>query len=67
MYQYTDDPVADFEAWDGEQERKLEQLPICEYCNERILGDYLYEIEGCLVCEECLDRYFRKNVEDFME
>lgn len=30
-YQYTDDPIADFGAWDEEQERQAEKLPVCGY------------------------------------
>lgn len=66
-YQYTDDPVADFGAWDEEQERKLEKLPVCDYCNERIDEDYYFDIDGEFYHEECLCKQFRKSTEDYIE
>ena len=33
---YTDDPIADFHAWDAHQTKKLEQLPTCADCGEHI-------------------------------
>jgi formylmethanofuran dehydrogenase subunit E len=66
MYR-TDNPFADFDRWDAEQEAKLEKLPKCSYCCEHIQDEYLYEINDELVCEECLNQNFRKNVEDYIE
>lgn len=64
---YTDDPVADFDRYDAEQQAKLEKLPVCSYCDTHIQDDYLYEINDEVICEECLNQNFRKNVEDFIE
>lgn len=62
-YQYTDDPVADFGAWDEEQTRKEAKLPVCDYCNEAIQDDYYYYINGEIICEKCLDDNFKRDVE----
>ena len=67
MMHYTDDPIADFGAWDEEQERKLEQLPICDYCGERIQDDYYFDIDGDFYHEKCLCEQFRKSTEDYIE
>lgn len=64
---YSDDPLMDFEHHDREQAKRLEQLPKCGYCNEPIQDDYFFEINGEFVCEYCLDRFFKKNTEDFMK
>ena len=29
--------------------------------------DYLYDIDGVLICEECLEQNFRKRIEDYVE
>ena len=63
MFFRTDDPLADFAAWDREQANLLEHLPVCAYCGERITKeDYYYEINDEVVCQDCLDSYFRKDV-----
>ena len=57
-----------FEMHDAEQEAWLRTLPVCEYCDEPIQDEYLYEIDGEYVCEECLREYmnehYRKSVEE---
>lgn len=63
----TDDPVADFDRYDAEQVAELEKLPVCSQCNEPIQDDFFYEINDEVVCEECLNQNFRKNVEDYIE
>ena len=61
---YSDDPVRDFERHDAEQERRLSMLPVCDYCDEAIQDEQYYEINGDCVCEECLDLYFKKDVNE---
>lgn len=55
----SDDPNADFDRWDAEQCRLLEDLPECSYCGEPITEDY-YNINGDDICKECLDANFMK-------
>ena len=66
MY-YTDNPIADYDRYSDDQERELERCPKCEKCGQPITDSYCYEIEGELICEECLDIYYRKDTEDFIE
>ena len=66
MVYRTDDPGRDFDAWEADQERELERLPVCSECGERILDDFLYEIYGELICEECLRENYRKMTSDLM-
>lgn len=63
---YTDDPVKDFDRYDAEQTTKFKQYPLCSYCCAPIFDDYLYEFNDELICEDCLNEHFRKNVEDYM-
>lgn len=58
----TDDPLMDFARHDREQAKRLKQLPECDYCNDPIEDDFYYEINGDVICEYCLDRFFRKEV-----
>ena len=64
---YSDDPIADFEAHDREQANQLAELPVCEICGEPIQDEHLYLINDEFVCEKCLIRDFRKDVEDYVE
>ena len=54
-----------FVARDADMEYSLEQLPMCETCGERVQDDYYYEIDGCIYCEECLNRQYRKDTENY--
>lgn len=64
---YTDDPVADAYAHDYEQETALEKYPVCSCCGEHILDDYLYDIDGDLICEECLNEYYRRSTDAYID
>ena len=63
MAYFSDDPVADFEAYDREQERRLERRPVCRKCKEHIQGEHYFYIEGKIFCEECMIEEFRRCVE----
>ena len=62
---FTEDPVRDFTYHDELQSRRLERLPVCEYCGEPIHDEHFYEINDEFICEECLKNNFRKNTEDY--
>lgn len=64
---FTDDPLSDFDRYDRQQEEWLNSLPVCDCCGEPIQDDFCYEINGDLICKDCLDMYFRKAVEDIVE
>ena len=53
--------------YEAEQQAKLDKLPKCEYCGEPITDEHLYDINGDIICEECLNDNFRKPVEDYIE
>ena len=44
--------------------RALAKLPRCSECDNPIQDDFCYEINGELMCEECLKEY-RRSTEDF--
>ena len=67
MFRRTDDPLRDYERWDAEREAELEMLPICAECGERVTDDHFYEINGEVICPDCLRAYYRKEIEDYID
>lgn len=63
---FTDDPLSDFDRYDRQQEEWLNSRPVCDCCDEPIQDDFCYEINGDLICEDCLDMHFRKAVDDII-
>lgn len=61
----TDDPIADFNCYQYDLEKRLETLPICSCCGEKIQDEFLYQIYDELICEQCLTE-FRKFTDDFV-
>lgn len=61
---YTDNPLADFAAYDFQQQKKLKQLPICSECREPIQDEQCYELNGEYICDDCMCRNHRKWVDD---
>lgn len=66
MMMFSDDPLLDFDRYDRQQAEELAKLPICDCCGEPIQDEYCYEINGNLICEDRLDMYFRKAVDDII-
>ena len=56
---YSDDPLADFDAWDKHQNKQLERLPVCMDCEQHIQDETAYYINGEWICEDCMDSYRR--------
>lgn len=53
-----------YEAWerhDAEQEKWLQSRPVCSECGEHIQEEHLFDIDGDLVCEGCLNDYMKKH------
>ena len=66
MY-YTDDPISDFLRHDAEQEEWLSTLPKCAECGEPIQDDECYEINGEIICTECLNDNYKRCTNDLIE
>ena len=56
-----------WEMQDREKEKWLQSRPKCDVCDEHIQDEYLYEIDGYLVCENCLEEYMKKNFRELTE
>lgn len=59
------DNYSAFEARERQADAWLSRQPKCEECKEAIQDDYLYDVDGCLYCEECMKKLFRKNSENY--
>ena len=47
-----------WERYDRQMERKLASRPVCKDCGNHIQDDFYFEVEGDILCEECMhDRY----------
>lgn len=66
MYR-TDDPYRDFDRYEDQRQKELDKLPECCECGNPILTEECYEINGELLCPECLNDNHRKLVEDYVE
>lgn len=67
MLHYTDSPLDDFNAWDAEQNRRLERCPVCCYCGHHIQDEDLFDINGELWHIACAEREFRRDTGDYIE
>lgn len=56
---FTDDPIADFNAYDREQQEKLDKLPCCSMCKNPIQDDSAYYINDEWVCSDCISNFLR--------
>lgn len=61
---FTNDPVADYERYSEHQEKALKIRPLCSHCDEHIQDEFCYVINGEVICEACMDRFYRKDVDD---
>lgn len=59
---WTDDPVADFEAFDRRLAEELKRFPTCERCGEAIIQERAVCIDGFWYCDECIEHYRREVV-----
>lgn len=63
---FTDDPVADAARYAEEQQKELDKLPRCDYCDEPIQDDFYFSINDEVICEECMVEHYRKHTTDLM-
>lgn len=62
---HTDDPVADQISYQYDLEQRLRRYPRCECCEEPIINDYFYEVEGRRYCSKaCRNRAYTNELLD---
>lgn len=52
---------------DTDREEWLDRLPRCDHCGKPIQDDDLYDFGGEIICQECLDKKFKKRTDDYVE
>lgn len=65
--QITDNPLADFASWNAEQTAELERLPVCADCGEPVQDDHYYLINDEVICPNCLESGYRKDIDEYIE
>lgn len=58
-----EDAYSQWERHERELERRLLERPVCKDCGESIQDDHGYLIEGGLVCPDCLEMNYRKDID----
>ena len=66
MWFTSGDPLTDFRNWDAEQTAWLEKRPKCAECGEPIQDEECWEIEGKLICSDCLESNHKHWTEDYI-
>jgi formylmethanofuran dehydrogenase subunit E len=63
--------IDNYKVWEyaeRERERRLARLPICEgfRCGKRIQDEDYYDVDGEILCEECMKQKYRRKTEDLI-
>ena len=56
-----------WESRDRELARREAMLPVCDRCATRIRDEQYFEIDGEILCEECVKLRYGKYTEDYIE
>ena len=59
------DHYSQWEAHQAEIDRHLAKLPLCAECGEPIQSEWLYDLDGELVCESCMECH-RQSVDNYI-
>lgn len=59
------DPLDDFDRLDRMQAEYEARLPKCDKCKQRIHDEDYFEIDGRILCGECLKKEYMKSTEDY--
>lgn len=62
--------IDNYKAWEyaeRERERQLMSLPVCEECHERIQDEDYYDVDGEILCENCMKKRYRRFTADLLE
>lgn len=51
---------------EAEQERQRARLPVCDYCNDPVEDDHFFLVNDEIICPDCMDKHFRKDVDDYV-
>ena len=40
----------------------MNERPLCDICEQPVGGDHYYCINGDVICEDCMQEYFRQDL-----
>lgn len=63
---YAPDNYSQWEEHEGQAEARLARRPVCYECGEHIQDDECWEMNGELICTDCLETNHKKHTEDYM-
>lgn len=66
MLERIPDALDQWDKYDAEQCRLMDQLPECADCGHPIQDETAFYINGEFICENCMESY-RVNVEDYIK
>lgn len=55
------DNYSQWEAYERQQERERSRFPTCDHCGKPLF-EYLFRIDGEVLCESCLTDTYREEV-----
>ena len=61
----SDDLDRDLAAWQKEQQEWEDSLPTCDCCGEKV-DDYVFDIDGEILCIQCVIDKYRRDAEDYV-
>lgn len=53
-----------WERHEARVERRLSERPVCGDCGRPIQDEYWFEVEGEILCEECMHDRYRRRADD---
>ena len=62
---YIPDYFDQWSEYNRQKEEELKKLPECCECGEAIQTEECFEINGELICPECLEENHKKRTEDY--
>lgn len=66
LFSRTDDPETDFLRYEQMlEEKEPRKIPRCVVCRKIITEDFYYDIDGDILCSDCLIEHHMKWTEDY--
>ena len=66
MYK-TSDPIRDYALYCEDLAKEEAYMPVCDMCGEVIHEDYYFDFDGDIVCEDCVEKMYRRSTDDYIE
>ena len=58
------DNYSQWEFHEAEHERWLKSRPVCDHCGDPIQKHHLYRINDSAICPDCMELYFREEIDE---